>query len=106
MILLNQSEPHHILTTAVAHTETAPSLIYPLITFCTKDHEANLKILIVILGQWHSGSSGKFSLIFLFGRLIELEFRRLKGRSLNKVKLIVSRQLPRQPKEWLLKVVV
>mmetsp|Transcript_26355 Transcript_26355/g.56025 ORF Transcript_26355/g.56025 Transcript_26355/m.56025 type:complete len:299 (-) Transcript_26355:73-969(-) len=65
-----------------------------------------LKIFIVILRQRHLTGSSKFCLILLFGRLIKLKFRRLKGRRLHKVKLVVPRQLPRKPEERLFKVVV
>ena len=65
-----------------------------------------LKIFVIILRQRHGSGIGKFLLIFMFGLLIKVKFRRLQGRRLHEVKLIVPRQLPRQPEKWLLKVVV
>mmetsp|Transcript_9008 Transcript_9008/g.14565 ORF Transcript_9008/g.14565 Transcript_9008/m.14565 type:complete len:103 (-) Transcript_9008:566-874(-) len=51
----------------------------------TQINMKTLKILIIILWQRHLTSGSKLRLVFLLGRLIKLELRRLKGRGLHKV---------------------
>mmetsp|Transcript_16613 Transcript_16613/g.23415 ORF Transcript_16613/g.23415 Transcript_16613/m.23415 type:complete len:209 (+) Transcript_16613:187-813(+) len=65
-----------------------------------------LEIIVIIFWKRLSSSLSQLCLVPGLGLFVNGELWRLKSRSLNKVKSIVSRQLACQPEERLLKVVV
>mmetsp|Transcript_12107 Transcript_12107/g.20095 ORF Transcript_12107/g.20095 Transcript_12107/m.20095 type:complete len:238 (-) Transcript_12107:71-784(-) len=65
-----------------------------------------LQIIIVVLRKWLSGCCSQLLFVASLGLVIDLKLRRLESRSLNKVKLIVSTELARQPQKRFFKIVV
>jgi len=65
-----------------------------------------LEIIVIIFWKGLCGCGSQFGLVAMFGFLVEIEFWRLKGRSFDELKIVITRKLSGQPKEGLFKVVV
>jgi hypothetical protein len=66
----------------------------------------SLQVWVLLIGQRHSRRVLHLLLILLHRRLIDLNFRWCERRGSDKLQTLVADQLPREPQEGLLEVVV